>query len=370
MKGKLAKALLAIAAILALLILLPDPHTSANRFSAKMPSGILEKRQMPPLLDGNLVELVHQGKALVEHPSLGKVHVRSTVDAGLQEKAEKLLKGQRSLRAAVALVDAHSGRVLVLAGAKGQRLDPEPGPGLHSSGGLAVQAGDRRRGPGGDPPAPRKPDALLRPLHTRCTAISSRTSCAAGSPRSAWPGALPRATTPVFGRIGALRLGQDLLTRYALQLGFEQELSFELPLGQSELLHPEDKYALAEMASGFNRTTSLSPLHAALLVSAFVNGGRLAQPYLVDQAYDQEGKVVYVGRPHLGPPVVSPKTCQHMRQLFAGHHHLRHGPQGLPQPQQGPGTQTSGAGRQDRHHPGPEPQRAVSVVCRLRPGPP
>ncbi len=315
MKGSLAKALLAIAAILALLILLPAPHTSANRFSAKMPACALEKCQMPPLLDGNLGELVHQGKALVEHPALGKVYVRSTVDAGLQKKAEDLLKGQRSLRAAVALVDAHSGRVLVLAGAKGQRLDPyqaldstAPAASLFK---LVTAAAALEE-------TPLHPESQMRYCgrYTTLYRYQLKEKLRRWVTQVSLARSFAQSNNPVFGRIGALRLGEDLLTRYALQLGFEQELSFELPLGQSELLHPEDKYALAEMASGFNRTTSLSPLHAALLVGAFVNGGRLAQPYLVEQAHDQDGKVVYVGRPHLGPPVVSPKTCQHMRQLL------------------------------------------------------
>lgn len=315
MKGSLAKALLAIATILALLLLLPDPHSSANRFSARIPSNAMEKQQMPPLLGGDLDALVDRGKAVVKHPALGKVYVCSTVDPELQKKAEALLKGQRSLRAAVAMVDAHSGRVLVLAGAKGRRLDPyqaldsnAPAASLFK---LVTAAAALEE-------TPLHPESQMRYCgrYTTLYRYQLKDKLRRWVTEVSLARSFAQSNNPVFGRLGALRLGEDMLTRYARLLGFETHLSFELPLGQSELLDPDDKYSLAEMASGFNRITSLSPIHAALLVGAFVNGGRLAQPYLVEEAYDEKGRVIYVGRPNLGQPVVSPQTCEHMRQLL------------------------------------------------------
>ena len=40
-----------------------------------------------------------------------------------------------------------------------------------------------------------------------------------------------------------------------------------------QLFYDDDEYGLAEMASGFNRETLISPLHGAMIASVFANDG-------------------------------------------------------------------------------------------------
>ena len=79
----------------------------------------------------------------------------------------------------------------------------------------------------------------------------------------------------VFGKIGIYDLGQQTLNRYAERFRFNSQIPFDLPVEISAITVPEDDFGLAEIASGFNKTTLLSPLHAALLSSVAVNTGRM-----------------------------------------------------------------------------------------------
>jgi hypothetical protein len=106
-----------------------------------------------------------------------------------------------------------------------------------------------------------------------------------------------QSVNPVFGKLGSLRLGKDLLEAYGLGFGFNQPLDFELEVAPSHLVVTDAPYRLAEIASGFNNETTMSPLHAAVMVSAVLNQGRLVAPSLVDRIVDDGGKVLYQSHP-------------------------------------------------------------------------
>lgn len=111
---------------------------------------------------------------------------------------------------------------------------------------------------------------------------------------------------PVFGKLGALQLGMDSLTRWAAAFGFNRPIPFEAPLAPSRFEASADAYHLAELASGFNRQTTVSPLHAALIAAATVNAGRLYEPSAVARIVDAEGQVRYESRPRLlGQPMAA-----------------------------------------------------------------
>jgi cell division protein FtsI/penicillin-binding protein 2 len=72
-----------------------------------------------------------------------------------------------------------------------------------------------------------------------------------------------------------------LMQQFADDFGYNQSIPFELPLNPIRCSVSDDPYHLAEIASGFNKETQLSPLHAALMASVVLNGGRLMSPVLV-----------------------------------------------------------------------------------------
>ncbi len=102
---------------------------------------------------------------------------------------------------------------------------------------------------------------------------------------------------PIFGRIGANHVGRSLLEKYAEAFGFNRHINFELPLAQSKIMQPEDTYQLAMVASGYNRDTTLSPLHGALMSAAILNKGVFIEPTIIDTITDEKGAVQYKSQP-------------------------------------------------------------------------
>ena len=97
----------------------------------------------------------------------------------------------------------------------------------------------------------------------------------------------------VFGKIGIYDLGQNKLILYADKFFFNRPIAFDLPVAVSRVEVPADDFGLAEIASGFNKDTLISPLHAALLSAVAVNKGYMPTPRLVDLIRNESNKVIY-----------------------------------------------------------------------------
>lgn len=121
---------------------------------------------------------------------------------------------------------------------------------------------------------------------------------------------------PVFGKIGALHLGKDRLKTYAQIFGFNQTFNFEVGLKPSSFSISEDPYQWAEIASGFNRKTNITPLHGALIASVISNQGKLVEPTIVDKIRDENGVIVYQGEPVVIRQVIAPDTAKTVGRLM------------------------------------------------------
>lgn len=99
---------------------------------------------------------------------------------------------------------------------------------------------------------------------------------------------------PVFGRIGIFITGCSSLKEYARRFGFEDAVPFEIPTDTSRVGACDSAFALAELASGFNQRTTLSPVHGALIGAAIANEGRMPRPTVIDSITDaRTGRLVY-----------------------------------------------------------------------------
>ena len=121
---------------------------------------------------------------------------------------------------------------------------------------------------------------------------------------------------PVFGKIGALHLGKDRLKTYALIFGFNQAINFEVGLNPSIFSISDDPYQWAEIASGFNHETNITPLHGARIASIISNYGKLVEPTIVDKIRDENGVVVYQGKPVVIRQVIDPDTAKTVGRLM------------------------------------------------------
>lgn len=125
-----------------------------------------------------------------------------------------------------------------------------------------------------------------------------------------------QSVNPVFGKLGANKLHGDILAAYAKRFGFGRSVDFEVPVTPSTLVVSDKPYQWAEVASGFNQTTRITPLHGAMIVSAAVNGGRLLEPTVVARIVAPDQRTVYRGTATVGGRVVSAQTSRTLQQLM------------------------------------------------------
>ncbi len=126
-----------------------------------------------------------------------------------------------------------------------------------------------------------------------------------------------QSVNPVFGILGVHYLKKNGLEKFARAFGFNRSINFELPVTPSTISLSDDPYQWAEVASGFNRTTTISPLHGAIMVSAIVaNEGRLIEPSIVDRITDENGHLLY--RQSLVPMnrAVSPEVAGTIKRIM------------------------------------------------------
>ena len=83
----------------------------------------------------------------------------------------------------------------------------------------------------------------------------------------------------------ALKIGANELESSLTQLGFNEELPFEIKMSESQYSNTEDIETEIQLAdSGYGQGQVLvNPLHLACIYSAFCNNGNIIKPYLVYQ---------------------------------------------------------------------------------------
>jgi membrane peptidoglycan carboxypeptidase len=93
---------------------------------------------------------------------------------------------------------------------------------------------------------------------------------------------------PVFGKLGAQTLGRQTIFRWADSLGFNRSKGLGNGVPSGVMGEPSDTFNLAEVSSGFVRTTFLSPIHAAMIVRKFAHDGVLRPPSWIPPKIDSQ----------------------------------------------------------------------------------
>ena len=129
--------------------------------------------------------------------------------------------------------------------------------------------------------------------------------------------AFARSSNPVFGRLGIEYLSDDLLFEYAHKMGFGVDLSQDLPVGSSQLdMSLSDDWQLAEASSGFTKDIHISPIHAAAIAAAVVNGGTLYKPYVVESITSNSGDILLKGNSKAVNRMFSRETSQALKEMM------------------------------------------------------
>ncbi|MGD9232290.1 MAG: penicillin-binding transpeptidase domain-containing protein [Desulfobacterales bacterium] len=128
--------------------------------------------------------------------------------------------------------------------------------------------------------------------------------------------AFAQSVNPVFGKIGSLYLGKDTLEEYAKAFGFNRDINFEIIVDPSCVALSDKPYQWAEIASGFNNKTKISPLHGAMMASAIINQGRLLEPTIIDRIVNEKGRIIYKGKLVPMSQVMAPNASQTLNRLM------------------------------------------------------
>lgn len=120
----------------------------------------------------------------------------------------------------------------------------------------------------------------------------------------------------VFGKAAINKSSYESLTNTANKFGFNAPITQIVSTGQSSLFMDKDKYGLAEMASGFNKKTLISPVHGAVIGSVIANDGIFRRPYIVEKIEDERtGRVVWTPDTEMRR-VLSTETVQQMKDMM------------------------------------------------------
>ncbi len=244
-----------------------------------------------------------------------RLTLRSSLDADLQTYAQHLLERSKTVQAAIVVLRPRDGAVLAMA----TYQDGE------YSGNLCLRA---------DFPAASlfkivtaaaalewaglEPDQELAYRGRKYTLYKGQLTDKAvkGANRTTFRKAFATSINPVFGKLGIYDLGQRVLLQYAERFMFNREIPFDFPLPESRIQVPGDAFGLAEIASGFNKRTLISPLHAALLVAAVANDGLLMAPWVVEKVVDEQGRVRFERKPVIIGSPISEETARSLRLMM------------------------------------------------------
>ncbi len=127
-----------------------------------------------------------------------------------------------------------------------------------------------------------------------------------------------KSINPVFGQIGVFKLGKSELMNYAHRFGFETPLltDFNIPVSSIDL-SMDDRWEIAEAASGYTKDIKLSPIHAAQLAAIVANDGKMVTPYMVESITDKFGRKIYSkDNAASDRQVISEQSAKAMRKLM------------------------------------------------------
>jgi len=120
----------------------------------------------------------------------------------------------------------------------------------------------------------------------------------------------------IFGKAAINSSSAERLFDMASDFGFNERLMEEINLSKSSFELPQTEYSLAEKASGFNKETMISPIHAAVLSSIIANDGVLKYPRVVTEISEGPSKRLIWSPQQKTKRVLEVGTARQMQDLM------------------------------------------------------
>lgn len=100
-------------------------------------------------------------------------------------------------------------------------------------------------------------------------------------------------------------------------LGFGHETDIELPgVSRGILPYPENWRGITPANIAIGQGLAVTPLQLVTAMAAVVNGGKLMSPYIVKEAVNSLGELVYKGEPKVMREVITPETAAWIRKAM------------------------------------------------------
>jgi penicillin-binding protein A len=129
--------------------------------------------------------------------------------------------------------------------------------------------------------------------------------------------AFARSINTAFGRLSLESLEPKDISDYASRFMFNEVIPADFTVETSQAKVPTEKgFALTEVASGFNRFNTMSPVHGAMIASTIVNEGKMMVPYMVDSLENAEGEKVYTAQALERGQIIRPESANKVRQMM------------------------------------------------------
>ncbi|MCP4185848.1 MAG: PbpA, partial [Hyphomicrobiales bacterium] len=210
------------------------------------------------------------------------LHVKTSIDTSLQAYMLKKLDRKNSRHIALVALNPTSGEIIMMAGF--DKVNPDANTCLNNTYPAAsifkiVTAAAAAEQKGLDSNSKLRFNGSQHTLYK--VQLKDRNNRYTN--HTTFQAAFAKSINPVFGKLGALSLQQSQLSNYAQAFGFNSAIEFEFPVPASRFNISDTPYHWAEIASGFNRETTLSAIHAALLPTVILNQGKQIDPTIVRQ---------------------------------------------------------------------------------------
>lgn len=127
--------------------------------------------------------------------------------------------------------------------------------------------------------------------------------------------AFAKSNNVIFGKAAIKHSSPNDLVKTAEEWGFNVPLLSEVS-SVSQIKTAEDNYEFAELASGFNTTTTITPIHGAVMSAIIANDGILKNPKLLASIKRPNSNDELWEKTEVEKRVMTPKVAEELRTMM------------------------------------------------------
>jgi len=128
--------------------------------------------------------------------------------------------------------------------------------------------------------------------------------------------AFAKSINTAFGRLALESLDPNDLSEYSKRFMFNKYIPSDFFVEPSQAYIPTEKgFELTQVASGYNRYNTLSPVHGAMIAASIINSGKIVAPYVVSQLR-KNGQLIYQAEPYEIGQAITPESAQKVQEMM------------------------------------------------------